>query len=543
MMPQKYDTLIFGSGSCARQVAGHLSAHGYAVAMVGTDDRSDVPAPPADEKRTIVLLENARLIDCRGQVGAFQLTFDHGGRRTAHQVGSIVLAEQESCRPNFEAYGLRASDRVLPISAAQAALEREGFLETAQSPVQVLFLNDWTQDCHPVTAARMMQLCLAVQQRPDMRTFFLAGNLKVSGNGMEACCQAAKSAGTMFFKFSQEMPKFETLEDGRIQVAYWDETTRMTLRLTADYVVVDEKITPHGNLEQLAHVLRIDHDAAGFAQSDNVQRFSNATNRRGIFVAGGGRTTLSPAEQRADAGHVALKVAECLTGLDEEALPRVEIDQGRCARCLTCYRLCPYGAIETTPHMTIVPQACQSCGLCAAGCPNRAIQVADRDLETALARLITPDAATMPSDPFVPRLVAFCCRRSAVQAREMAITMGHRLPSGLVFVEGVCGGTFAVRHLLSALEAGADGVMVLTCHEGNCHSESGVLNARKRVLTTAQAIAQADIAADRIQFSTLAANMGAEFARRVDLFAKMIAAMGPAMENSKGHRVQERRNL
>ena len=186
--------------------------------------------------------------------------------------------------------------------------------------------------------------------------------------------------------------------------------------------------------------------------------------------------------------------------------------------------------------MTIVPQACQSCGLCAAGCPNRAIQVDDRDLETALARLIAPDAAMVPVDPFVPRIVAFCCRRSAVQAREMAISMGHRLPSGMVFVEGVCGGTFAVRHLLSALEAGADGVMVLTCHEGNCHSESGALNARKRVLTTTQALAQADIAADRIQFGTLAANMGAEFAHRVDLFAKTIMAMGPAMKNSKGHR-------
>ncbi|MFZ1985698.1 MAG: hydrogenase iron-sulfur subunit [Desulfatitalea sp.] len=532
------NTLIFGSGDCARQVAGHLTAQGYAVAMVGADGRSDALAPSADATKPITLWEGARLIDCRGQAGAFQLTFDHGGRRIAHQVGCIVVAEQENRSPNFEAYGLQASDRVLPISAAETAMAREGFPATAQRPVQVLFLNAWTQDCHPVTAARMLQLCLAVQQRPNMRTFYMAGNLKVSGNGMEACCQAAKAAGTMFFKFGQEVPKFAILENGRIQVEYWDATTRMTLRLAADYVVVDEKIAPHSTLENLAQVLRIDRDAAGFVQSDNIHRFSNATNRRGIFVAGGGRTILSNLEQQADAEHVALKVVEFLADLDREVLPRVEIDQGRCARCLTCFRLCPYGAIESAPRMTIVPQACQSCGLCAAGCPNRAIQVDDRDLEAALTRLITPDAIIVPNEPFVPRLVAFCCRRSAVQAREMAITMGHRLPSGMVFVEGVCGGTFSVRHLLSALEAGADGVMVLTCHEGNCHSESGALNARKRVITTTQALAQADIAADRIQFSTLAANMGAEFARRVDLFAQTIAAMGPTMENSKGRHVQ-----
>ncbi|MBI5894523.1 MAG: hydrogenase iron-sulfur subunit [Desulfobacterales bacterium] len=428
---------------------------------------------------------------------------------------------------------MKPSRRVLSIPEGEAALAGDGFVASAQQPARVLFLNDWTEHCHPVTATRMLRLCHSLQQRPHMRTVYMAGQLKVSGDGMEACCQAAKAAGTMFFKFDRELPQLVTLEDGRIQASGWDDTTRMAFSMTFDYAVVDEKIAPNASLEHLARTLRLDRDSAGFVQSDNVRRLSNASNRRGIFVAGGARAILSPEAQQADAGHVALKVSEFLFDLDGSPLPRVEIDSGRCARCLTCYRLCPHAAIEMMPHMTIMPQACQSCGLCAAGCPNRAIQVHDDRLGEALSRLMPEEASRSTSASFVPRLVAFCCRRSAIPAREMAVALGHLLPPGLVVVEGLCGGSFSVRHLLGALEAGADGVMVLTCHPGNCHSEHGPHHADRRAATVAQALALADIDSERLHFGTLAANMGADFAHAVEAFARKITTLGPILGNNQ----------
>ena len=56
-------------------------------------------------------------------------------------------------------------------------------------------------------------------------------------------------------------------------------------------------------LADLADILEIHVDESGFAQADNVRRLSNATNRRGIFVAGGSRGILSVDEQLADADH------------------------------------------------------------------------------------------------------------------------------------------------------------------------------------------------------------------------------------------------
>ena len=519
-MPLRHHTLILGRGECARLLAERLSRQSFDVALAAADDADPKPAVA---NGSMTHWRGGRLIACQGQAGAFQVAVDHDGQRMMRQVGSIVVAEQARHLPNFAAYGLKPSGRVLSIAEAETLLSGEGFAATTRGAANVLFLNDWAEQCHPVTAARMLRLCLGVQQS-GRRTVYMSGQLKVSGDGMEACCQAAKTAGSVFFKFDREFPKLEELKDGRIQAAWQDDTTHLAFAMSFDYVVVDEKIVPDPSLAQLAKVLRLDRDLQGFVQSDNAHRWSNTTNRRGIFVAGGSRAILSPEAQQADAGHAALKVAEFLTDLDRPALPRVEIDAGRCARCLTCYRLCPHAAIEMTPRMTIMPQACQSCGLCAAGCPNRAIQVRDDQLDATLQRLMIAEAG--------PRLVAFCCQRSALQAREMAIAAGHSLPAGLVVVEGICGGSFAVRHLLSALEAGADGILVLTCHPGNCHSEQGPRNAQQRVAAAAQALALADVGAERLQFSTLAANMGAEFASRLQQFAQKIAALGPIAQAS-----------
>jgi heterodisulfide reductase subunit A-like polyferredoxin len=52
-----------------------------------------------------------------------------------------------------------------------------------------------------------------------------------------------------------------------------------------------------------------------------------------------------------------------------------EVDQARCAGCLTCARLCPYDVPvmgeDAVAH--IEPASCQGCGVCAAVCPRKAI--------------------------------------------------------------------------------------------------------------------------------------------------------------------------
>ena len=53
-----------------------------------------------------------------------------------------------------------------------------------------------------------------------------------------------------------------------------------------------------------------------------------------------------------------------------------EVDQDKCAACLTCVRICPYEVPTIDPVVkkaVIEAAACQGCGVCVSECPAKAI--------------------------------------------------------------------------------------------------------------------------------------------------------------------------
>ena len=97
--------------------------------------------------------------------------------------------------------------------------------------------------------------------------------------------------------------------------------------------------------------------------------------------------------------------------------------------------------------------------------------------------------------------------------------MGWRLPARLKIIEVPCAGSISREFILEAFTRGADGVMVLTCHTGNCHSEKGNRHARSRAAEIRSLLPLVGIDKERLTTATLASNMGAEFARLVETFA------------------------
>jgi len=112
--------------------------------------------------------------------------------------------------------------------------------------------------------------------------------------------------------------------------------------------------------------------------------------------------------------------------------------------------------------------------------------------------------------------------------------MGYVLPSGLKIVEVPCAGGISRDHLFTAFSKGADGVLVLTCHKGNCHSESGNIYAHQRVDQITSSLSQLGFESERLIYKTLASNMGTEFAKTVNAFEKAIFELGPSRLKPQG---------
>jgi coenzyme F420-reducing hydrogenase delta subunit/Pyruvate/2-oxoacid:ferredoxin oxidoreductase delta subunit len=238
-----------------------------------------------------------------------------------------------------------------------------------------------------------------------------------------------------------------------------------------------------------------------------------STNREGIFVVGGSRRVKKRYGALMDAENAAIRVRGLLgDGTVTVPANKAILDTGKCTFCLTCYRCCPHGAIywsaDNKPVISKI--ACQGCGICASECPMDAIQIGDfndADMIDQVTQSVTA------KDTKQPTIVAFCCQNSGMEAARMADAFGMPLPKGLKTVAVPCAGKVDIDYVMHALAEGADGVVVMACHNGNCKSENGSLFASWRAANAQDMIESIGLEKDRICFATTASNMGADFSR------------------------------
>jgi formate dehydrogenase beta subunit len=134
------------------------------------------------------------------------------------------------------------------------------------------------------------------------------------------------------------------------------------------------------------------------------------------------------------------------------------VDQKKCMACLTCMRVCPYGAPVVEAYSTIRPEYCQACGLCAPECPAQAISMVSydvREIRNTIPNLIGKVDATRKD----PVIVALTCNH---HAKVIGV------PNNVKAFPVHCTSRIDTIDLLKAFESGADGVAVVRCNSGTC---------------------------------------------------------------------------
>jgi quinone-modifying oxidoreductase subunit QmoB len=519
-------TLIFGNGPCAHYIAEDLLTTDADIVIATTDKACDFS--PSVDSGSAEILTDIRLVSCRGSVGNFRILAAQDNKDFTRTVAGVIIAEEDQRKPNFSLYGLKASPYVISLSQAKELLLDSSHEQSIFSKAKkAVFLTGLVKESHPAIAEEIMQFSLRLQSDFNLQTYILTNNLKVAANGLEVLYRETKKVGAVYIKFTDTRPQIHSESNSSIQIEFIDEITLKKFRLTPDITIVDETIVPSDYAADLSRILGVDTDSDGFVQTDNVHRFTVFTNRKGIMVAGPSRSIQTYGEQITDAVNASLASAGLIAGFQIVPQDRAEIDKGQCIRCLTCYRLCPYRAITLNTRVVVEPGACERCGICAAQCPRGAIHIKDLEPESISNQMAT-GYGLQEEDTFMPFLVAFCCSRSAVQARELARCMGHELPSGLKVIEVPCSGSISFDHIFAAFEKNADGVLILTCHEGNCHSESGNIYARQAVDQITDKFSKIGFEKERIAIQTLASNMGTEFAEIANRFEANILKLGPS---------------
>lgn len=133
----------------------------------------------------------------------------------------------------------------------------------------------------------------------------------------------------------------------------------------------------------------------------------------------------------------------------------------------------------------------------------------------------------MNAEVFEPEIVAFCCHYCAYGAADLAGNLRIQYPANVKIVRLPCTGKLDVLLVLEALEAGADGVMVAGCLEGDCHFREGNLNAKRRVAYVRRQLEQIRLEPERVEMFNMSSAMGRQFAEAAMEMTERVKALGP----------------
>jgi F420-non-reducing hydrogenase iron-sulfur subunit len=131
------------------------------------------------------------------------------------------------------------------------------------------------------------------------------------------------------------------------------------------------------------------------------------------------------------------------------------------------------------------------------------------------------------SEPYEPKVVAFCCTYCAYTAADLAGSLRLAYAPNVRVVHILCSGRIDAVFLLKAFEEGADAVFVAGCNLGDCHFLEGNLSAIRTVGYAKHLLAEIGLRPERLEFFHIAASEGPLFAQRADEMTERARRLGP----------------
>jgi len=420
--------IVLGGGVAGMTAALSLAEQGFETALIERDaelggiarrvrrllDGADPQAhlgrlvESVKEHPLVRLYTGATLEDVSGHVGKFKATVRQGERKIEVGGGAIIVATGGSpYQPTEYHYG--QSDAILTQLELEERLEDPAFAAGLRQVVMIQCVGSREEGhlyCSRVCCQEAVKNSLAIKQaNPKAQVFVLFRDIRTYGFD-ELGYQRAREAGVVFLRFDPERKPEESLGDcpdcragdcpdfrgarrengtvplgpasrgSDLRVTVFDDVLGRPIELRPDVLVLSAAIRPHPEAEAVSRALKVPLNADGFFLEAHMKLRPLDFGSEGIFLAGLAHAPKSMAESISQARGAAARAATVISKpmLDRSGVVS-EVDQGACAACLTCVRLCPYKVpvISEAGVAYIEPASCQGCGVCAAACPRKAI--------------------------------------------------------------------------------------------------------------------------------------------------------------------------
>ena len=128
---------------------------------------------------------------------------------------------------------------------------------------------------------------------------------------------------------------------------------------------------------------------------------------------------------------------------------------------------------------------------------------------------------------FEPKIVAFLCTWCSYTGADSAGIARLKSPANIRDIRVPCSGRVSPEIIMRAFDQGADGVLVLGCHIGECHYDSGNHRAAKRIPILHSLMTYVGLEPQRLRLDWVSASEAERFSRIATDFTETVRALGP----------------
>ncbi len=137
------------------------------------------------------------------------------------------------------------------------------------------------------------------------------------------------------------------------------------------------------------------------------------------------------------------------------------------------------------------------------------------------------------AESFKPKIIVFCCNWCSYAGADLAGVSRFQIKPYFRVIRTLCSARVDPEFILHAFKKGADGVMVLGCHPGDCHYIGGNYRTRRRMALLRTMLLQFGLHRDRFRLEWVSASEGEKYARVVNEFVERITQLGPSPYRQK----------
>lgn len=137
------------------------------------------------------------------------------------------------------------------------------------------------------------------------------------------------------------------------------------------------------------------------------------------------------------------------------------------------------------------------------------------------------------NETFEPKIIGYFCNWCSYGGADAAGTARLQYPPNVRVVRVMCSGRVSPELVLRTFREGADGVLVLGCHIGDCHYAEGNHRTAKRIPMLRNVLGYVGIEPERLRLDWASSAEGDKVARVIAEFTETVRALGPLKIDGK----------